>query len=300
MEPIASYVLLDVETTGLQGSHYGRTKITEICLIGVIKKQFKIQKKSEINSRPVLEIPRVVNKLTMCFQPEKYLSPMSEENSGLHNELLEELKPFNSEFCDMLINFVNSLPKPVCLLAHNGIKHDFPLLLAHTKILGKPLPDDVLCADTLPAFTELRKNNDYSWETHGVITCSNREPTPSEIIDLTEEEDKDEKKDQNEPKTPRRITQSHCPPLKEKNSTGNFEPTTPDKASVKKNLNELTEAPNRLKSVYHYLFKENIPKEHTAEGDTEAMLKCIAAFGEQFHIWVQENYIHLNEIQKCW
>lgn len=295
METIASYVILDVETTGLQGSHYGRTKITEICLVGVIKNHFKLQKKSEINSRSILEIPRVVNKLTMCFQPEKYLSAKSEENSGLHNELLEELKPFNRDFCDMLINFIKSLPKPVCLLAHNGISHDFPLLVAHTKILGKPLPDDLLCADTLHAFKKLRENNDYSWKTHGDITSSS---TPSQIIDLTEEEDIAEKKDQNEPNSLRRI--ELFPPLKEKNSTGNFEPTSPEKASVRKNLNELTETPNRLKSVYHHLFKENITKEHTAEGDTEALLKCIAAFGEQFHSWVQENSIKLNEIQKCW
>uniref|UniRef100_A0A023F6M6 Putative three prime repair exonuclease 1 n=1 Tax=Triatoma infestans TaxID=30076 RepID=A0A023F6M6_TRIIF len=300
MEPIASYVLLDVETTGLQGSHYGRTKITEICLIGVIKNHFKVHKKSEINCSSVLEIPRVVNKLTICFQPEKYLSPMSEKNSGLQNELLEELNPFNSKFCDMLNYFVDILPKPVCLVAHNGIKHDFPLLLAHTKILGKPLPDDVLCADTLPAFKKLRENSDYSWQTHGDITSSSNQPTLSEIIDLTEEEGIGEKMDQNEPKTPSRTTQSHCPPLKQKNSTCNFEPRSPEKASVKRNLNEPTKTSNSLGSVYYHLFKENIPNEHTAEGDTEALLKCIAAFGEKFHIWVQENYIRLNEIQKCW
>ena len=28
-------------------------------------------------------------------------------------------------------------PQPVCLLAHNGYRFDFPLLQAHTKILGK-------------------------------------------------------------------------------------------------------------------------------------------------------------------
>lgn len=82
MEPIASYVIIDVETTGLQGSHYGRTKITEICLVGVIKNHFKIQEHSKTNSALELEIPRLKNKLTMCFQPEKDLTVMSEKNSG--------------------------------------------------------------------------------------------------------------------------------------------------------------------------------------------------------------------------
>ena len=38
------------------------------------------------------------------------------------------IKPFCEEDVQVLIHFINRLPSPVCLIAHNGNKFDFPIL----------------------------------------------------------------------------------------------------------------------------------------------------------------------------
>lgn len=48
--------------------------------------------------------------------------------SGLSNELLQEYPVFNEQTGTMIQTFIDLLPKPVCLVAHNGHKFDFPVL----------------------------------------------------------------------------------------------------------------------------------------------------------------------------
>lgn len=57
--------------------------------------------------------------------------------TGLNNDLLAGQRRFDEKVCDILENFIMGEAQPVCLLAHNGYRFDFPLLQAHTKILGK-------------------------------------------------------------------------------------------------------------------------------------------------------------------
>lgn len=145
---IQTYVILDLETSGLSKFNFGFTKITEISLVAVSVKHF-------IDCSPG-SIPRVLNRFTKCYHPQRFIGEKTENISGLSNELLEEQKTLNLEECELIIKFILSLPQPVCLLAHYGYDHDFPLLQAHTKVHGKPLPDSILCSDTLLAFRELQ------------------------------------------------------------------------------------------------------------------------------------------------
>lgn len=47
---------------------------------------------------------------------------------GLDNVMLENTKKFDANTVDLLKCFLNQLNKPICLVAHNGNKFDFPLL----------------------------------------------------------------------------------------------------------------------------------------------------------------------------
>lgn len=75
--------------------------------------------------------------------------------SGLYNDNLEDQSPFDSYVVDTLTLFLNRLPSPVCLLAHNGNNFDFPVLLEELKRAGRQLPETLLCADSISAFKDL-------------------------------------------------------------------------------------------------------------------------------------------------
>ena len=50
--------------------------------------------------------------------------------TGLDNYNLEGMKPFSVETVKLMNNFLESLPQPACLVAHNGLRYDFPMLNA--------------------------------------------------------------------------------------------------------------------------------------------------------------------------
>ena len=97
-------------------------------------------------------IPRVMNKLTLCFNPGKMISPeASLYSAGLTNSLLSDQARFDSGSVALLSAWLSRLPGPVCLVAHNGDKFDFPLLLREIKNAGASMENDIFSADTLVA-----------------------------------------------------------------------------------------------------------------------------------------------------
>lgn len=64
-------------------------------------------------------------------------------------------EPFDQNAASLITNFLSHLPKPVCLLAHNGDCYDYPLLKAEFNRLNIHLSSDILIADTLKAFRAL-------------------------------------------------------------------------------------------------------------------------------------------------
>ena len=56
---------------------------------------------------------------------------------------------------DLCSLFFEQLPPPICLLAHNGHKYDFPLLAAELLRVGRHLSEHILCADTLDGFRDI-------------------------------------------------------------------------------------------------------------------------------------------------
>ena len=93
-------------------------------------------------------LPRVVNKLTVCVYPWTTIPLHVEHITGLSNDNLEKQGKFDSNLVTSLASFLARLHSPVCLVAHNGVKYDFPLLQAELCKVNGTLLDDMLCCDS--------------------------------------------------------------------------------------------------------------------------------------------------------
>lgn len=141
---IKSFVFVDLETTGLPYEENNTTRITELCLIAVQTEHLNLG-----------VFPRVQNKLNLCIDPRKVINPVASAITGLSNQLLQCQSNFNSAAFETIYSFLQTLQKPVCLVAHNGNKFDFPILRAEIAKMGAELPLDVLCVDSLVAFRDM-------------------------------------------------------------------------------------------------------------------------------------------------
>lgn len=64
------------------------------------------------------------------------------------------------------------MPQPVCFVAHNGDRFDYPILRAHIDKTTVPLLD-ILCMDSLPAFRELLAEQQRTEESMSIKTPVN-------------------------------------------------------------------------------------------------------------------------------
>lgn len=69
---IQNFVFLDLETTGLPYEEYYKTRMTEMCFVVVEKEHISLG-----------VYPRVQNKLTFCFNPQKIISPIASKITGI-------------------------------------------------------------------------------------------------------------------------------------------------------------------------------------------------------------------------
>ena len=94
--------------------------------------------------------PRVMNKLTLCFNPDKMISSEATKfSAGLTNSMLSDQAKFDSDTVSLLTAWLSRLPGPVCLVAHNGDRFDFDLLRKEIREAGSSLKNNLFCADTL-------------------------------------------------------------------------------------------------------------------------------------------------------
>ncbi|KAL5011422.1 hypothetical protein ScPMuIL_009973 [Solemya velum] len=164
---VASFVFLDLETTGLLGAGE-RPRVTELCMVSVRREDMLTG-----------QCPRVSNKLQICLNPVKMISPSSSLITGLFNDSLEYQGKFDVAVMDMVNAFLKRLPQPVSLLAHNGNNFDFRLLVAEANKLNRTFIEGLLCADTLEAFRMLdEEEQQTATSKHGAITQRELENTP--------------------------------------------------------------------------------------------------------------------------
>ncbi|CAG5129920.1 unnamed protein product [Candidula unifasciata] len=105
---VKTFVLFDTETTGLPSPGYN-PGIVELCFIAVTREELLTKQKTL----------RVINKLVICVNPCKKIGSSASEITGLYNEALEDMPSFNKQ-APLITMFLENLPQPVCLIAHNG------------------------------------------------------------------------------------------------------------------------------------------------------------------------------------
>ena len=157
MPRIKTLVYFDLEATGLRST--GRPRISEISLVAVHSKDVNdlhLKLKSNLRNKKMKDyplhieslLPRVLNKLTLCVYPMAIIMPEVSDITGLDNYNLFDQTTFNKTTGVLLNNFLDRLPSPICLVAHNGNAYDFPLLKAEMEKAGIQLRSDILCADS--------------------------------------------------------------------------------------------------------------------------------------------------------
>ena len=147
----ASFIFLDLETTGLQQP----IEITELSMIAVERKHILESSKTKL-------LPRILDKFTSCVQPVKDIECFASSVTGLSNEGLVNKKSFDIELGKMIRSFILRQSQPVCLIAHNGDNFDFKILVSHLQTVGVKLPDSIACSDSLKAFRKQhQEHKDY-------------------------------------------------------------------------------------------------------------------------------------------
>lgn len=139
-----TFAFLDLETTGIPELEFFKTKITEISIVACSVEHFLMG-----------TAPRVLHKLTLCFNPSKRIDLKSSDITGLTNELLEYENKFDENAMTLLEKFLSQLQQPVCLISHNGEKFDFPLLKKRFEVLKVSVPDTLKCCDSLKVFKDI-------------------------------------------------------------------------------------------------------------------------------------------------
>ena len=137
-----TFVFFDLEATGLP-SVTRPPRITELCFKALDIKHFSALKprllecKDSENFKDIL--PRVANTLKLCFNPVAMIPEIVTNITGLSNDLLENQGRFKPESVNLLKLFLENLPQPICLVAHNGSRYDYPLLQAELVNTGTVL-----------------------------------------------------------------------------------------------------------------------------------------------------------------
>ncbi|CAL1262460.1 unnamed protein product [Larinioides sclopetarius] len=145
---VSTLVFMDLEATGLP-SLIGKRNvhITELSLVAIDRSDFETDSSF-----------RILNKLNLCIRPRTTISPTAMTITGLYNDILEKQEKFDESVPKLLEYFFRRLRRPLCLLAHNGKRYDFPLLQAELRHINYELDAKILCADTLEAFRSIASN----------------------------------------------------------------------------------------------------------------------------------------------
>lgn len=286
MARIATYVFLDLETTGIPCEENNRTKITELSMVAV-------KRNHVLDTRPGA-LPRVQHKLTLCFNPWRLIQPSCTEVTGLSNDLLEHEMDFNMDAYTMINTFLNALAKPVCLIAQNGLHFDYPILKNHLEKLQVSFSGDLLCADCYHAFYDIMEAQKKACLNLPVIQDSKEVDTSTgtDEVDL--------------------FTATNTLAMKVANETTPKEHIKPQNSTPRKdNNNRISKAKRRfpwssgakpiekykLKDIYERLLNRPAIEAHRAENDCILALECSVALSKEFVDWVDVNSVLFSEIK---
>ncbi|XP_035694501.1 three-prime repair exonuclease 1-like [Branchiostoma floridae] len=179
--PIQTFVFFDLETTGLDQPR----QITEISLAAVRRDQLLTGTTVPPGGAT---IPRVMDKFTVCVRPRRDIHPKAAEITNLTNQTLGKHRVFDEDLVKSVVHLLNRQEPPVCLVAHNGNRFDFPILKAE---LGESetvdlFPQDVLCVDTMVAIKDLYAGQFKSFSLPKIHETLFGEAPPPEVAHTAE------------------------------------------------------------------------------------------------------------------
>ncbi|XP_060535526.1 three-prime repair exonuclease 1 [Cylas formicarius] len=272
MNNIKTFVFLDLETTGLPHLEQNKTKITELCMIAVQEEHLGLK-----------NVPRVQNKLNLCFNPTKFISLDAELMTGLSNEKLEHLGVFSDKTVESINLFLDHHPKPICLVAHNGDKFDFPILRTEIDKTGVNLLDGLYCIDSLKLFKKLDKADSSS----KVPKLSNKgELIPIELCDgfdellcqVADEYEQTSKSNVQEEEITKAVK------IQQVNETTPKKQIIGSKAIGKsrESRKRLNFSSYKLGDIYQRMTKCAPLNAHQAEADVTMLIICASTLGSRF------------------
>uniref|UniRef100_F6U4Q1 exodeoxyribonuclease III n=1 Tax=Monodelphis domestica TaxID=13616 RepID=F6U4Q1_MONDO len=154
-------VFMDLEATGLP---FSQPKVTELCLVAIHRHALEASQQAPPpgGASSVPPTPRVADKLCLCVAPGKACSAAASSLTGLNTAMLTAHRrgPFDSALADLLQAFLRRQRPPLCLVAHNGDRFDFPLLQAELSAagLGTDALSGAFCADSITALRALDRS----------------------------------------------------------------------------------------------------------------------------------------------
>ena len=318
MSEIKTLVYFDVEATGLKNS--GRPRVTEMSFVAVkakdvlelhsqIVNQFT-ERKAEIGST----LPQIVNKLTVCVYPMAIIRPEVSEITGLDNYNLSGQATFSKNTGELINSFLGHLPRPLCLVAHNGVQYDFPLLKAELEKVGMTLPSDTLCADSYLGLKEIfRKREEvkqsqpvkYQEMDNGATETSKIENLGEICREIERENSKTPTKsmslrDQHSEETnlSKVLKMSRMNAIKMRHQL-----RSPGMLKVKKRIDFLKfECPESfsLINLHRQLLGCSPAQSHGAEADCFSLLRTTASLGMEWMTWIQGNRQLFRNCTKMW
>ncbi|CAK1591414.1 unnamed protein product [Parnassius mnemosyne] len=296
MVSVATYVFLDLETTGIPREETNRTKITELSMVAVKRQHLLLTRAGAT--------PRVQNKLTICFNPCRMVQPGSTTTTGLCNDLLEYETKFNEDAFSAINSFLNILTKPVCLIAQNGHNFDFPILKNHLVKLSVKFSDDLLCADCLHAFYDIlekvkipelcksvnEENIDKSNEVG--LTKTNLEQKVGSDKEFDDEDKKKSMQEINET-TPKhqKIKITGAPKMVDRQRLSKVRRRFPWCEGTKPRDSY------KLKNLYERVLHRPGIEAHRAENDCIMALEVSVALAKDFVEWVDANHCLFTEVK---
>ncbi|XP_015521722.1 uncharacterized protein LOC107225659 [Neodiprion lecontei] len=295
---IQTFVFFDLETTGfIHGSSVPR--ITEISLIATARDSLLSTD---------LTLPRVLHKLLIPLQPMRLIPLEISKITGLYNDLLEHEKSFDHHASDLLNSFISRLHPPVCFVAHNGNRFDYPIILSELNRIGGTLSKNILCVDSLDAFKNFFNHGhpDESKKPVAPLIVSSNESTTffddgcdaelSAALDAYEVSSTSLRNECVDVKyVQSRQKLNETTPTHQKSNPMNIKPRKPfknkDGSLAKKRLPFTYGPPTnfKLETLYRHLIGVDPRNSHSAEDDSLSLLTCVLKIGVSFVSWADRN-----------
>ncbi|XP_061390246.1 uncharacterized protein LOC133325518 [Musca vetustissima] len=347
-DAIKTFVVFDLETNGLPNEQFNTCSITELSMYAFstdclnrdnvqqdIKETGKKLRRDELmdgiaclddgdTAIEIPELPRVLHKLTLMINPMRMIFPESERITGLSNDMLCNEAPFNKTTANCVLAFLRRLEKPICFVAHNGWKFDYPIIKYVFEKNEKSIPSTIYCVDSFQAFIEMDEKqediknlnmkpldeltplaSDLSQQSTTSVDEQNNESNP--LL----ENDKIDWQAVNEI-TPQRKTKAVKRKLCDDDSdTPESSKKSPHKAGVSfKSRRKLFSKPFqpkfkyppkdkfKLGNIYERVFGKPPTDLHRAESDVMILTKLILHYGLDFLAYAEERKVSFDEVNR--